>query len=213
MKIEKTLFHYFEKAGTVVHYHPNDIIYMQEDTSNCLYLIIKGRVRVFLMTQTGEELTFAILEKGDIFGDSSFFQNSPRPTTVMAINDVELISCPLDSLYPYLMESKELTIALLQLLSENCDYLSTRLKRAYTYDRYEKVASFLLEQTEQDSPEKNIVNQTLPYTHEELSTFIGLSRVTTTKVLNEFQDRGLIELGYKKIHVTNRKTLTEILSH
>lgn len=211
MKIKKELFHYFEKAGTLVHYYPDDLIYMQEDTSNCLYLIISGRVRVFLMTQSGDELTFEILEKGNIFGDSSFFQNSPRPTTVRAINEVELISCPLDSLYPYLMESQKLTVSLLQLLSENCDYLSTRLKRAYTYDRYEKVASFLLELTAREDPEKDIVNQTIPYSHEEISTFIGLSRVTTTKVLNEFQRNGLIKLAYKKVQVLDKKGLSQYL--
>lgn len=207
MKIKNELFKFFQKEGNTVYYHPNDIIYMQEDTSNCLYLILKGRVRVFLMTPSGEEVTFCILEKGEIFGDSSFFQNSPRPTTVMAINEVELICCPLNSLYPYLMESQELTITLLNILSENCDYLSTRLKRAYTYDRYGKVASFLLEQTEEDSPEKNIIDHTLPYTHEEISTFIGLSRVTTTKVLNEFQKKGLVTLAYKKIQVLDRNGL------
>lgn len=207
MKIKQNLFPFFQKEGTTVRYHANDIIYMQEDTSNCLYLILKGRVRVFLITPSGEEVTFCILEKGEIFGDSSFIQNSPRPTTVMAINEVELICCPLNSLYPYLMESKDLTLTLLNILSENCDYLSARLKRAYTYDRYEKVASFILELTEKDSPEKDIVDQTLPYTHEEISTFIGLSRVTTTKVLNEFQEKGLIKLGYRKIKVLNRDGL------
>lgn len=158
MKIKKELFLYFEKAGTLVHYHPDDLIYMQEDTSNCLYLIISGRVRVFLMTQSGDELTFEILEKGNI-----------------------------------------------------CDYLSTRLKRAYTYDRYEKVASFLLELTAREDPEKDIVNQTIPYSHEEISTFIGLSRVTTTKVLNEFQRNGLIKLAYKKVQVLDKKGLSQYL--
>lgn len=211
MKIKKELFRYFEKAGTIVHYRPNDLIYMQEDNSNCLYLIIKGRVRIFLVTTSGEELTFTIQETGDIFGDSSFFQNSPRPTSVMAVNEVTLISCPLASLYPYLMESQELTISLLKLLSENCDYLSTRLKRAYTYNRYEKVASFLLELTAKDDPEKDIINQTVPYSHEEISTFIGLSRVTTTKVLNEFQKQGLIKLAYKKVQVINKEGLSQYM--
>ena len=143
--------------------------------------------------------------------DSSFFQNSPRPTTVMAITDVELLRCNIDSLYPYLMESQELTISLLQLLAENCDLLSTRLKRAVTYNRYEKVASFLLELTDEDDIEKGIVDQTLPYTHEEFSTYVGLSRVTTTKVLNEFQEKGFVDLDYRKIKVLNREGLANII--
>ena len=129
----------------------------------------------------------------------------------MAINDVELIRCNIDSLHPYLMESKELTVTLLQHLAENCDLLSTRLKCAVTYNRYEKVASFLLELTSEDDVEKGIVNHTLPYTHEEFSTYVGLSRVTTTKVLNEFQEKRFVDLDYRKIKVLNREGLANII--
>ena len=73
MKIHKNLFKYFEKAGRKMNYHPHDIIYMQEDDSTSLYLIISGRVRVYHMTSSGEEVTYEILDKGRIFGKSSFF--------------------------------------------------------------------------------------------------------------------------------------------
>ena len=109
MKINDNLFHYFEEAGTIVTYHPNDIIYMEEDNSTSLYLVIKGRVRVYSMTSSGDEITFDILDRGRIFGESSFFQNSLRPTTVEAINDVKLISCHLDDLYPYLAMRKRIS--------------------------------------------------------------------------------------------------------
>lgn len=213
MKISENLFHYFEKAGTKVKYHPNDIIYMQEDDSTNLYLILKGLVRVFNINPMGEEVTFEFLEKGRIFGESSFFQNSLRPTTVMAVNEVELISCYLDDLYPYLSDSKELTISLLKLLSQTCDYMTSLLKKAYTYNRYEKIASFLLEQTVVDNIDKGIINSTLPYTHEEIATIVGLSRVTVTKVLNDFAKKGYIKNKYKKIIILNKKALAQLLDH
>lgn len=212
MKIKEELFHYFENAGQKLTYHPQDIIYMQEDDANSLYLITKGRVRVYILTSLGEELTFEVLEKGRIFGESSFLQNSSRPTTVTAITDVELIACKLDDLYPYLSESKELTVSLLQLMSQTCDYISSLLKKAYTYDRYEKVASFLLEQTMTDNPDKGIINHTIPYSHEEVATVVGLSRVTTTKVLNEFAKKGYIINEYRHIKVINKEALEELLS-
>lgn len=211
MKISEDLFHYFEKAGTKVTYHPQDIIYMEEDNTTNLYLIIKGRVRVYSILSNGEEVTFEVLDRGRIFGESSFFQNSLRPTTVTAINDVELISCQLKDLYPYLSESQELTISLLQLMSQTCDYVTSLLKKAYTYNRYEKIASFLLEQTSIDNIHKDIINNTIPYTHEEVATSVGLSRVTTTKVLNEFVKKGYIKTKYKKIIILNKKALSNIL--
>lgn len=211
MKIKEELFHYFAKAGTKIKYHPQDIIYMQEDDANSLYLITKGRVRVYIMNSTGDEVTLEIIEKGRIFGESSFMQNSIRPTTVQAITEVELIACHLNDLYPYLNESKELTISLLQLMSQTCDYLSSLVKKAYTYNRYEKVASFLLEQTITNNPDKDIINDTLPYTHEEIASLVGLSRVTTTKVLNEFANKKYIINEYKKITVINKKALSQLL--
>ena len=105
----------------------------------------------------------------------------------------------------------ELTIALLTLMSQTCDYLSTLLKRSYTYNRFEKIASFLLEVTQIDNPNKNIIHNTIPYTHEEISTIVGLSRVTTTKVLNEFQKKGYIKIEYKKITVLNKEALSKLI--
>ncbi len=204
MKINENLFHYFEQAGSKVTYHPHDIIYMQEDDANSLYLITTGRVRVFLMNENGEEVVLEIIDKGRIFGESSFIQNSFRPTTVSAVSEVELIACQLDNLYPYLTESKELTVSLLQLMSHTCDYLSSAIKKAYTYNRYEKIAAFLIEQTQ----DNNIV----PYTHEEIASIVGLSRVTTTKVLNEFVNKDYIQNKYKKIKVINKKALSILLN-
>lgn len=213
MKINDNLFHYFEEAGTIVTYHPNDIIYMEEDNSTSLYLVIKGRVRVYSMTSSGDEITFDILDRGRIFGESSFFQNSLRPTTVEAINDVKLISCHLDDLYPYLHQSQELTISLLKMMCQTNDYITSLLKKAYTYNRYEKVASFLLEQTSTDNINKGIINNTLPYTHEEIASSVGLSRVTATKVLNEFVKKGYIKTKYKQIIILNKDALSELLKN
>ncbi|MEG0592830.1 MAG: Crp/Fnr family transcriptional regulator [Coprobacillus sp.] len=205
MKIKKELFHYFEKAGLKVNYKPQDIVYMQEDDATSLYLITKGRVRVYLLSPAGEEITLEILDQGRIFGESSFIQNSSRPTNVTAITEVELISCQLDNLFPYLSESKDLTLSLLQLMSQTCDYLSTLVKKAYTYDRYARVASFLLEQTKDDNPHKDIFHSCLPYTHDEIASIVGLSRVTVTKVLNQFVDNGFIKIQYKKIYIIPEK--------
>lgn len=189
MEINKELFHYFIQSGTKLTYNPRNIIYMQEDSADTFYLITKGKVRVFMIDSSGEEITLEILQCGRIFGESSFIQNSYRPTTVEALSEVELISCQLNKLYPYLQESYDLTVTLLQLMSHTCNHLSILVKKAYTYNRYEKVASFLLEQKE----------RSLHYTHEDISYMVGLSRVTVSKVLSEFSKKQYIELGYRKI--------------
>ena len=207
MKIEQHLFHYFEKAGYKRRYHPGDMIYMQEDDAKYLYLIIKGRVRVYDISSNGQEITFDILDKGRIFGESSFFKNAYRPTTVCAINEVELILCQLEDLYTYINESKELTISLLQMMDETCNHVTKLLKWSQTYNRYEKVAALLLDLTKQDNVYKDIINGVIPYTHQDIAYSTGLARVTVTKILNQFANEKYIQLKYGKIRVIDPEGL------
>ncbi|HIX34669.1 Crp/Fnr family transcriptional regulator [Gemmiger sp. An120] len=211
MRIRDEQFDMFEAVGQLLHYRAGELIYMQQDSADILYLIRKGRVRVYLSTESGEEVTLEIVEKGRIFGESSFVQDACRPTTVSAVTDTELVACRLSELGPALCGSWELTSALLQMMSDTCDYLSRLVKRAYLYDRRERLAAFLLEQTAVDNPDKGIVDGALPYTHEDLALVVGLSRVTVTRVLGEFQRQGWVECGYRKIRVRDREGLRQAL--
>ena len=211
MRIRDEQFDMFEAVGQLLHYRAGELIYMQQDSADILYLIRKGRVRVYLSTESGEEVTLEIVEKGRIFGEASLVQDACRPTTVSAVTDTELVACRLSELGPALCGSWELTSALLQMMSDTCDYLSRLVKRAYLYDRRERLAAFLLEQTAVDNPDKGIVDGALPYTHEDLALVVGLSRVTVTRVLGEFQRQGWVECGYRKIRVRDREGLRQAL--
>lgn len=202
MKIAEHLFNYFKQAGTTVNYQPNDIIYMQEDFSNSLYLILNGRVKVFLVSKDGQEITLDIIEKGGIFGESSFLLNTSRPVCVSAIDEVELVSCKLETMYPMILNSKELTLAIMQLLSATNDYLTNQIKKAYFYNRHEKIAAFLLEQNK----------KTISYTHQEIASLTGLNRVTVTKILNDFNHLNYITLAYRKITIINSNALNAYLN-
>jgi len=156
IKVPETLHTYFEQAGSSIRVQTGERIYMQGEQANRLYLIKKGRVRVYYISTDGEELTIEIVEKGRIFGESSFLYQGIRQTTVDAVNEVELLSCTIENLYHYLSQSKELTLILFQLLSNTCSHLSRQFKRSTFYDRYEKVASFLLDETAYPNKDKAI---------------------------------------------------------
>ena len=192
MKINEELFDYFKQVGTIKHYQKNEIIYMQDDCADELCLVLKGRVRVYHIKKNGDEINYDVLDKGRIFGESSLYENAYRPTTVSAINDVEIITCHLQDLYPYLSSSLDLTISLLKMLNDN---------------RYEKVAAFLYDLSKDNNKEKNLLFGRIPYTHQEIADSLAISRVTVTKVLNQFKEEGLIDIQYGHIQVLERQKL------
>lgn len=207
MNIPEKMFPVFLENGYTKKYKKHETIYMQEDASDTLYLVIKGRVRAYSLSSEGKEITFEVLRKGRIFGESSFFQNVSRPAAIQAVTDVELIVCQQSDLYEALRKNSDLAILLLKMQTEVSDHLALLVKRAYFYDRYAKVASLLLELTRKDDPASGIFNRTIPYTHSDIAESTGLARVTVTKILKEFEVQGYIEQSYGKIFVKRPEKL------
>jgi len=67
----------------------NEIIFLEGQAGDSAYLIETGRVLVFLM-KDGEEIPLKILGKGEIFGEMSMIDNSPRSASCRTISEVRL---------------------------------------------------------------------------------------------------------------------------
>lgn len=55
-------------------------IYLVGDLSDTVYLLKKGRVKIASSTPSGKEVTFEILDPGEIFGELEALEDSPRET-------------------------------------------------------------------------------------------------------------------------------------
>ncbi len=209
--VPKHLFPYFEKAGIKRIYPANSMIYMQEDTAPSIYLICKGRVRMFYTANSGKEITIQIIGEGQLIGESAFLSHASRDTSILSVNEVEVIICSIDRIFPYMQQNQEINELIIQLLMENYSALCGQLKRLTIYDSAQRVASYLLEQTKCNRVELGIIDNTLPYTHEELAVCLNLNRVTVTKILNRFAKQGWVRLKQKRIQILDRMALMGIL--
>jgi CRP/FNR family cyclic AMP-dependent transcriptional regulator len=201
----------FQRFARLHSYKRNELIYQQGDNSPQIYLIRKGRVRMFFTGDDGREITFQIVGEKQMFGESAFLSHASRPTTVVAVVDSELLSCTMSELLPALGQSKALFNAVFQLMSDNYNFLCNQVKRLSVYNRYQRVASYLLEQTAPGNSGVGVEEGVLPYTHEELGVCLNLNRVTVTKILNEWARKNIVSLGRKKIKVLDRDALQEVL--
>ena len=181
--------------GIVFTVQPGHLVYMKGDPADRVYYILKGRVRIFENLYSGREMTLDVVESGRIFGESAFAPGNLRPACVQAVNKVILVSFRMTDVLPYFRSRAEFALHFLQLCSNTMDHLTARMEEQCLLDRYGKVASFILDVTEQDSVEKGTAGGVIPYTHEDLSVSLGLNRSTVTMVLKEFEKQGCLERG------------------
>ncbi len=71
-------------------YKEGDIIFYDGDLSKEMYFVLEGNVRIY--KEINEQIqTFALLDKGDFFGEMSTFVNDPRIATAVAEEDCRLL--------------------------------------------------------------------------------------------------------------------------
>lgn len=201
-KLSSRYYPLFEEVGTEFVIRSGNVLYMQGDRSSNLYLVKSGRVRMFYIGENGQEVTYRIIGEGQLIGEAAFLSHLQQ-ATISAVTDTTLITCSLQALYPNICHHSELSRLIFELLSENCTQLCNQIKRLTINDSTKRVASYLIELTENDRKELGIVDHALPYTQEELAVCLNLHRTTVAKVLSGLAKKGVVRLGYRKIQVTD----------
>src|ERR671937_461771 len=53
-------------------------IFEQDDVGDCLYIIVEGVVRIYLLNTDGREMTIRVYGRGDAFGEFAVLDSKPR---------------------------------------------------------------------------------------------------------------------------------------
>ena len=196
-------FHYFEEAGTVLKYQSGEYIFVRGDLADTIYVIKSGRALVSVTTESGREFSFEVLKKGHIFGDGSFVEHYRREVDISAVTDMEVIVCKTQRLLPVLADHPDLMLLMFQHITMVTNDLSHQIVRMMQYDSTQKVADFILSCTENSN--------SMPYTHSDIASSLGMNRVTVSNVMKDLRNRELVDYSYGIVTVKDRDGLNRLL--
>ena len=64
------------------HLDRRETLFNRGDEADALYAVVEGLVRIWVGSDSGKELTFSIMEPGDVFGEIALLHDVPRTATV-----------------------------------------------------------------------------------------------------------------------------------
>lgn len=209
--ISRELLEKIEEKSDVYQFKKNEIILFQNEYIENLYFIKSGRVRCFLLSSSGKDVTLEVLGPGRFFGESIWYPVSKHTASMEAITDTKIIVCSKKQLSKLMKEWPEFAFEIISLLADTISYLSRQVRRLALMDAHEKVADFLLEVTDPDLDYDlgPITKNSVAYSHQEIAECTNLQRVSVTKILKEFENKGWIEQSYKKVIIINRQALMD----
>lgn len=205
IQIPEKYFSVFLSAGRVEELPAGTNIFMQGDAASDLYLITKGRVRAFTLSPAGKETTLEVMEAGRIFGELSLLSGSCRSVSIQTVTDCQIVTAATEKLLPLCLDSEELTMLIFRHMADACNYLTHQISRLVQYDSVQKVADFLLCESESRK------SAALPYTHQEIADSVSLNRVTVSRILSDFKEKGWIGSHYGSIFILSPGDLRGLL--
>lgn len=186
-------------------YHKGASIFYAGDAGNCLYLITAGRVRMYLASPEGRELTIRIYEPDTSFGELAVLDGGPRSASAYALTDVTTLLLYREDFLQLLRRHFVLVEHVLAQLTAQVRYVDNHLEQLAFLSVPGRVAAVLVQLAGMHSVRAGAMR--LELTQQELASFVNTTREWVNRTLNDFADRRLIRLERGAVIVVDRTGL------
>lgn len=207
-----TLIDRIARMSVTKNIRAGETLFFKNDEGDALYGILDGRIRISTGTAGGQELVLNIIEKDEIFGEIALLDGKPRTADAIAITPCELMVIHRRDVRQLIEQETTLAIHFLELAGERLRWLSDRIEDAAFLDVAARLAKQLLHMAEisgEETSEGVIVK--LQPSQAELGQMLGTSRISISKHLRRWRDRGWVTLKRGMILIKDRESLQNII--
>jgi len=176
------------------------VIFLPGDPSRQVYLLKEGRVKISRVSEEGREVTLALLEPGEIFGELEALDDSPRDTLAEALDDTQLCIIQKERFVALIRQKPELSFRLTKLIGFRMRRIESRIEELVFRDVPARLAHLLIQLSKDHGkgmPEG--VSLQIKLTHQEMANLIGSIRETVSAILGEWKKEGLIAMEGRRI--------------
>jgi len=176
-------------------FRKNETILYEEDTSEFMYIILSGKVKVIKTTGEGKEIILAMHNSGSFFGEMSLIDGKTSPASVIATEDSVVSIISKNDFYSLLFSHKKVLENLLKILSSRLRTSWDTIKLLNFNNASQRIRTLffmLAEEHGRRTPEGIVLNANL--SHKEISEMTGLTRETVTRVMDKWQKAGEVAI-------------------
>ncbi len=189
--------------GTVLHNGAEDCV--------GVLVLIKGRVRAYILSEEGREITLYRLFPRDfcLFSASCMMKGIEFELSIATEEETEYLHIPADAYRSVMQESAAASNYTNEVMGARFSDVMWLLNQVLYKKLDSRLAAFLLEEdslleTGEDR------NGALSITHEEIARHLGSAREVVTRMLKYFQNEGLVKLTRGSIALLDEAALRRV---
>jgi CRP/FNR family cyclic AMP-dependent transcriptional regulator len=190
----------------------NQWIIDYQDTSNDVFFVVSGTLRVKIQSVSGREVLLREINAGEFFGEIAAIDNQPRSSGILAITDVTFARMPASVFRAAVHEHADVCDQLLEQLAGYVRTISNRVTEYTTLDARHRIYAELLRLSRPESamPKRAVVSP--PPVHSDLAARVSIRRESVTRELKALERAGLIEKRRGALVLTDTEQLRKMIA-
>jgi CRP/FNR family cyclic AMP-dependent transcriptional regulator len=188
------------RHGVPREFRARTVLLSEGDRSDAIYIILEGRVRVFVSDGEGREALLSIMGPGEYFGELAL-DEGPRSASVMTIEACRMLVIPVADLADFVKSNPAFAMHFIRKLISKIRSLTESVRSLALMDAYGRVARLLLEQSVTKSGVRFIPER---MTQSEIASRVGCSREMVSRIFKDLVQGGYVTLESDRI-VVNRE--------
>ncbi|MGC1511660.1 MAG: Crp/Fnr family transcriptional regulator [Acidimicrobiales bacterium] len=178
-----------------------DVVFDEGDAAGELFVVESGRIAIANKSPDGRSSLLALMERGDLFGEMSLFDNLGRSAEARSLEVSTIYAVPYAPLLDLLHARPDLLWGVVELLARRLRSMDEVLADSVFLDVTGRTAKRLLELAG-DAEEFQ-----LPITQEELAGMVGASRERVNKAISSFVSLGWLDQTERRYRIIDREQL------
>lgn len=169
-----------------------EYLYQAGDEEDSVYIVHKGQVRVFHLSEGGKEQLIRILNPGDFTGEWTLFSsNTYHDNFAEATRNAAICVISQSDLQELLKEYPEISMKILQSMSERLSQSEKQTASVATESVSNRII-YYLEDLTVDSVVDDVTVK-LPMARKDIASYLGTTPETISRRFKDLESRGLIE--------------------
>lgn len=177
-----------------------EYIYLPEEHADKVYFISEGRVKIGNYGDSGKEITKAILNGGEVFGELSLIGQTERRDFAYAMEKTSCCVLTVEEMKSLMRDHGGLNLFLMKIMGSRVLQMEQRLESLVFKDSRTRIIEFILEMAEKRGQRVGyefVVRKFI--THQEIANITATSRQTVTTVLNELRNKNLLTFDRRRL--------------
>ena len=194
------------QLGHVRDYRRGTYICHEGEDAPEVFFLVQGRVEISSTASNGTRVLHATVDTPQFLGELGVLGEMPRTASVVTLDDSTVWTVPAEDFVTFLTQQPAASRAMLRALAQQVHAQEAFVDDLLFLDLKGRVAKRLLQFVTPSldvlPPDGAIVPSTV--THADLASMCGGSRENVTRVLSEFQRRGLISKDARRRYVLKK---------